>query len=170
MIGRWDGPLHPKENYQRGFRYGTYSTTESIKAGLDLEMPGKSHIRGKLVAKAIQCQKLLVSDLDDRVRQVLKLVKKVEPLGIPEHAPEKTVDTKETAELLRELGASSIVLMKNEKNVLPIKKDKTVGPRFLSLSRRLTVSAGRHGPECQSRGLLRWRLGLTPPLLRHHSL
>lgn len=107
-------------------RFGTYSTTESIKAGLDLEMPGASYIRGKLVSSALACRKLVDKDLDDCVREVLKLVKRVEPLGIPENAPETTVDSKETAQALRTVAANSIVLMKNEKNILPLKKDKTV--------------------------------------------
>ena len=114
-------------------RFGTYSTTESIKAGLDLEMPGASYIRGKLVNSALACRKLVDKDLDDCVREVLKLVKRVEPLGIPENAPETTVNSKETAQALRTVAANSIVLMKNEKNVLPLKKDKTV-------SRALAVS------------------------------
>ena len=89
-------------------------------------MPGASYIRGKLVNQALACRKLVDKDLDDCVREVLKLVKKVEPLGIPEKAPETTVDSKETAQLLRTVAASSIVLMKNDKNILPLKKDKTV--------------------------------------------
>lgn len=106
--------------------FGTYSTTESILAGLDLEMPGKSYIRGGLVKQALGCRKLLQTDLDACVRRVLDLVKKVEPLGIPENAPENTLNTKETGALLREICNGGIVLMKNEKNVLPFKKDKTI--------------------------------------------
>ena len=89
-------------------------------------MPGPSYIRGKLINQALACRKLVDKDLDDCVREVLKLVKKVAPLGIPENAPETTMDTKQTAKLLRTVAANAIVLMKNDKNVLPLKKDKTV--------------------------------------------
>jgi beta-glucosidase len=89
-------------------------------------MPGASYIRGNLIKQALGCRKLLVSDIDACVRKVLELVKRVEPLGIPENAPENTVDTKETASLLREIASGGIVLMKNEKSVLPFKKDKTI--------------------------------------------
>lgn len=111
--------------------YGTYSTTESIKAGLDLEMPGPTRIRGELINQALGCGKLLPHHLDKRVRELLKLIKKVLPLGIPEDAEEKTRDIPETAALLREIGAESLVLMKNEGNVLPFKPEKTtavIGP------------------------------------------
>ena len=93
-------------------------------------MPGPSYIRGNLVNQALTCRKLADEDLDERVREVLKLVKRVEPLGIPENAPEIAMDSKETAALLRTLAASSIVLMKNERNLLPLKKDKTVSEAF----------------------------------------
>ncbi|EXJ81029.1 beta-glucosidase [Capronia epimyces CBS 606.96] len=111
--------------------FGTYSTSEAIKAGLDLEMPGPTYVRGKLVNQALGCGKLGVHDVDQRVREVLKLVKRVEPLGIPENAPETTVDTPETSALLRALSSSGIVLMKNENNILPFSKEKStavIGP------------------------------------------
>jgi len=112
-------------------RFGTYSTTEAIKAGLDLEMPGPSYIRGKLINQALGCGKLSPPEVDARVREVLKLVKKVQPLGIPENAEETTIDSPETAATLRELSSNGLVLFKNEGNVLPFKKDKTtavIGP------------------------------------------
>ena len=106
--------------------FGTYSTSESLKAGLDLEMPGKSYIRGQLVAQALGCRKLLPIELDYCVRNVLNLVKKVMPLGIPENAPENMVNTKETSQTLRKVAGEGIVLLKNEESILPFKKDKTV--------------------------------------------
>ncbi len=89
-------------------------------------MPGASYIRGKLISQALACHKLVFKDLDDCVREVLKIVKKVEPLGIPENAPEMTIDSKETSQLLRTISANSVVLMKNEQNILPLQKEKTV--------------------------------------------
>lgn len=94
-------------------------------------MPGPTYIRGVLVNQALGCGKLGVPDVDDRVREVLKLVKKVQRLGIPENAPETTVDTPETADLLRSLASNGIVLMKNKGNILPFDNQKTtaiIGP------------------------------------------
>lgn len=94
-------------------------------------MPGPSYVRGKLVNQALGCGKLIEHDVDERVREVLKLVKRVEPLGIPENATETTVDTPETSALLRELSGSSIVLLKNENSTLPFSKEKStavIGP------------------------------------------
>jgi beta-glucosidase len=94
-------------------------------------MPGPSYIRGKLVNQALGCGKLSEHDIDQRVREVLKLVQKTLSLGIPENAPETTVDTPGTAALLRKIASNGIVLMKNEDKVLPFEKSKTtaiIGP------------------------------------------
>jgi hypothetical protein len=48
---------------------GTYSVDESIKAGLDLEMPGPPFMRtAATVSRMLQAGKLTVEDLDERVR------------------------------------------------------------------------------------------------------
>ena len=112
-------------------RFGTYSTTDAIKAGLDLEMPGPSYIRGQLVQHALGCGLLLPHELDARVREVLKFVKRLLPLEIPEDAPERPIDSPQTATLLRRMAADSLVLLKNDKGVLPFMKSNTtaiIGP------------------------------------------
>ncbi|KAF7193791.1 putative beta-glucosidase I [Pseudocercospora fuligena] len=111
--------------------FGVYSTTESIKAGLDLEMPGPPSLRGQQVDLAMRCGKLLRHHLDARVTEVLKLIKKLIPLQIEENAEERTIDSPETASLLRSIAAQSLVLTKNEGSILPFKKEKTtavIGP------------------------------------------
>ncbi|USW58805.1 Putative glycoside hydrolase, family 3, glycoside hydrolase family 3 domain, immunoglobulin [Septoria linicola] len=111
--------------------FGVYSTTEAIKAGLDLEMPGPPSLRGPQIDLALRCGKLLSHHLDARVTEVLKLIKKLLPLNIEENAEESTVDSPETAALLRSIAANSIVLNKNEGGILPFKKEKTtavIGP------------------------------------------
>ncbi|CAK7206644.1 beta-glucosidase [Sporothrix eucalyptigena] len=110
---------------------GTYSTAEAIKAGLDLEMPGPSFMRGSLVNHAVACGKLHEDDIDACVRRILEFTDKLLPLGIPSNAPEQTVDTKETAALLRQVASASIVLLKNQNKVLPFAKEKStcvIGP------------------------------------------
>lgn len=111
--------------------FGIYSTTEAIKAGLDLEMPGPANLRGMQLELALSCGKVLKHHLDARVKEVLRLIKRVLPLQIQENAEEKTIDSPETAALLRSISAGSQVLLKNEGSILPFKKEKTtavIGP------------------------------------------
>ncbi|KAJ5833683.1 hypothetical protein N7474_001994 [Penicillium riverlandense] len=111
--------------------FGTYSTSDAINAGLDVEMPGKTRWRGEALAHAVSSNKVAQFKLDERVRNVLNLANWVEPLGIPEDAPEKALNRPEDQALLRRAAAESVVLMKNEGGILPLKKDRSllvIGP------------------------------------------
>ena len=106
--------------------YGCYSAAESVKAGLDIEMPGPPYARGGQINHALMCGKLTEYDLDCRVREILKLINRVLPLGIPSDAPESTIDTPETSAKLREIAADGIVLLKNDRKVLPFDSNKSI--------------------------------------------
>ncbi|KAL1634406.1 beta-glucosidase [Diplodia intermedia] len=111
--------------------FGTYTSADSVNAGLDLEMPGPPRVRGKQTLIDHSVRKIADQTIDARVRNVLRLINAVDPLGIPENAPETTIDTPETAAALRRVGAASIVLMKNDNDVLPFRKDRSlavIGP------------------------------------------
>lgn len=111
--------------------YGTYTTSQAALAGLDLEMPGPPRFRGDLLNFAVGTDKVREHILDERARAMLKFIKKCAASGVPENGPEKAENTPETAELLRRIGAESLVLLKNEGDVLPLKKDKktvVIGP------------------------------------------
>lgn len=107
-------------------RFGTYSTSEAINAGLDLEMPGPSRWRGAALVHAVSANKVLSSELDERVRAVLKLVKKSAQARIPENAPETQLNRPVDRRLLRKVAADSIVLLKNQDDVLPFSQDRKI--------------------------------------------
>ncbi|PPQ71098.1 hypothetical protein CVT24_009849 [Panaeolus cyanescens] len=131
---------------------GTYSTTASIQAGLDIEMPGPTVMRGKAVERALQAGKLTINGIDKRVEkagehrvciknvtnersisiQVLNLVNKGIASGIPFDGPEESRDTPELRQLLRTAAADAIVLLKNDKKLLPVvnnpKSIAVIGP------------------------------------------
>jgi beta-glucosidase len=111
--------------------YGTYSTAQSINAGLDIEMPGPSAWRGKNVAKAVSVGKIKESTIDDRVSAVLRLTERCATSNIPPMGPEICLDTPEDRDLLRTLAAESIVLLKNENALLPLRPDKKVRESLL---------------------------------------
>ncbi|KAL2883734.1 hypothetical protein SGCOL_000881 [Colletotrichum sp. CLE4] len=107
--------------------FGTYSTSEAIKAGLDLEMPGPSRWRAGALSHAIMSNKVKRSELDSAVRNVLKLVKQgLENTSIPPNAPETEANTPEHIALLREAAAKSLVLLKNERSILPFDRNKKI--------------------------------------------
>lgn len=106
--------------------FGTYSTTEAVHAGLDLEMPGPPRFRGEPLKFSVETDKVREHVLDERARTVLEFVKKCAASGVKEGQEERAEDTPETAALLRKIGGESLVLLKNEGGILPLKKDKKV--------------------------------------------
>ncbi|KAI0775382.1 glycoside hydrolase family 3 protein [Irpex lacteus] len=102
---------------------GTFSTAGAIKAGLDLEMPGPTVVRGNAIVRALTGEKLFIEDVDARVRNVLELIKHAHKSGIPFDGPEEARDTPEVRALLRTASADAAVLLKNEKKLLPISKE-----------------------------------------------
>lgn len=75
----------------------------------------------------LSIRRLTENVIDDRIRALLNLINWCMKNGTPEDAPEQGNDTPETAKKLREIGAASQVLLRNDGGVLPFKKDKTVG-------------------------------------------
>ncbi|KAH2732912.1 hypothetical protein KXW77_003149 [Aspergillus fumigatus] len=98
--------------------FGTYSTAEALNAGLDLEMPGPTRLRGPLLELAISSRKVSRATLDERARTVLEFVQRARKAEVS--AVESTRDFPEDRRLNRKLAADSIVLLKNESGVLPL--------------------------------------------------
>ncbi|KAM0335307.1 hypothetical protein ACHAQA_000352 [Verticillium albo-atrum] len=109
--------------------WGTYSTAESINAGMDLEMPGPTQFRGKLLAIAVTTRKVSHATVDSAARNVLKFVKKVTAAARPWTGDPSAANTPENRRLVRKLVADSIVLLKNDHGSLPIlaRKSKSYG-------------------------------------------
>ncbi|KIJ67697.1 glycoside hydrolase family 3 protein [Hydnomerulius pinastri MD-312] len=104
---------------------GTYSTDLSLKAGLDLEMPGPPIWRTPLLVQTgLTAQKLYLSDIDARVAKLLTYVQKLANES-PDIAYSKGIEevresTPEMKAFCRKVAADSMVLLKNEGQVLPI--------------------------------------------------
>ena len=83
-------------------------------------MPGKTRHRGAAVEFALSSRLIKQSVLDQRARRVLQFVKQASKLSLSPAEGERNFP--EDRALNRELCASSIVLLKNDKNVLPLVK------------------------------------------------
>lgn len=93
---------------------------ESIKAGLDLEMPASYGKNDKLIVEAVNSGKLSMKALDKCVERVLTLIEKSE-----EAKTSGVWDMEADHQLARTICSQCSVLLKNEGNVLPLsKKDK----------------------------------------------
>ncbi|WP_426670292.1 beta-glucosidase BglX [Mucilaginibacter sp. McL0603] len=121
-IGEMINHGYAKDNYE--------AAEEALKAGSDMDMESRSYINN--LAKLVADKKISVNLIDDAVRRILK--KKFE-LGLfddpyrfinPER--EKTsLNRPEYVDAARDMARKSIVLLKNENNLLPLSKNlKTI--------------------------------------------
>ncbi|KAJ7041012.1 beta-glucosidase [Mycena alexandri] len=105
--------------------FGVYSVDLSIKAGLDLEMPGTNKWRSlDLVNRSIQSRKLTNRLIKQRATKVLELVQKC-AIGAPEvldgDGEERTLESDADKDLMRRVASQSIVLLKNDDGLLPLR-------------------------------------------------
>ncbi|KNZ74982.1 putative beta-glucosidase I [Termitomyces sp. J132] len=126
--------------------FGVYSVDTSLKAGLDLEMPGVNKWRTlDLVNRSIQSRKLTTRDIRSRARKVLELVQKC-ARGAPEildgDGEERTVNSEEDTMLMRKVAAESIVLLKNTGNVLPLNPAKLTKVAIVGGNAKATILSG----------------------------
>jgi beta-glucosidase len=122
---------------------GTHSVAETLKAGLDLEMPGADifktwmakspdmaqqtdtqHQRGgwlvrESLMKAVSSGQLTEAAVDDKVRRLLRAMF-ANGLFDQRPAPSGVIDTPEQVQVARKAAAQGMVLLKNAGPVLPI--------------------------------------------------
>lgn len=97
---------------------GVNEAAEAVKAGNELEMPSSGEVGPQKVLKAVQEGTLPVEKLDQAVERILTLIAKV-----MEHKKENAAyDKEQHHQLARKVAADTMVLLKNEDNVLPLKK------------------------------------------------
>lgn len=101
---------------------GTHSAGESVRAGLDLEMPGPARARAGLLAEA-QADPATAAAVKERARAVLRLIERTGTFANPRDvsdSAEKDTEYPETRALIRRAGAEGMVLLKNAGGVLPL--------------------------------------------------
>ena len=97
-----------------------HSVHESINNGLDLEMPGPAKYYGRLLEEAVSNWQLDEDALNDAVRRMLRLIIRTGKAGQPAKRKSGEVNTSKHQRLARQLAEESIVLLKNERQVLPL--------------------------------------------------
>ncbi|HTO99821.1 MAG TPA: glycoside hydrolase family 3 C-terminal domain-containing protein, partial [Anaerolineales bacterium] len=104
--------------------FGTYS--DKVPAGgLDLEMPGPGRWMGEeCVRKALADGSLTEAELDDRVCRLFRLMERVGTFADPVLHEERAENTAKQRALIRKTAQDTIVLLKNEGNLLPLNPAK----------------------------------------------
>lgn len=101
---------------------GTHSTVGSVTAGLNVEMPSKDYM-GQALLDSVKAGVVSEKVIDQRVREILRVRLAVEP--VPADKANKVMTAQpEDAQITYEVASQSVVLLKNQNNLLPIDLSK----------------------------------------------
>jgi beta-glucosidase len=128
----------------------THDAIAAANAGLDLEMPSAIYMTPANLLPAIQQGKLSVATIDDKVRRILRDMIR---FGFLDHDQTDTsipLYDQQGRELAREEARDSMVLLKNEGNLLPLDKTKLKTIAVLGPDAYPAVSGGGGSSQTQS--------------------
>lgn len=94
---------------------------EGLKAGLELEMPASGGINDAEIVKAVQEGTLDEAILDRAVERILNIV-----FEYVDNRKEQPLTLEEDHEFAQKVAEESIVLLKNEEAILPLKENEAV--------------------------------------------
>ncbi|MCR4782237.1 MAG: glycoside hydrolase family 3 C-terminal domain-containing protein [Lachnospiraceae bacterium] len=86
-----------------------------VHAGLDLEMPSSNGVNDREIVEAVESGKLDEKDLDKTVKRILTAIYRYQ-----DNKRDVELDLDSDHELSRKIAESSMVLLKNEDNILPL--------------------------------------------------
>ena len=95
---------------------------DSLKAGLDLEMPGPVKCNERKIIEAVQTGELAGEDLDQAVEKILKVIFDY----CDNHIEGASYDFDTGHKIAKKIAEESAVLLKNEDSILPIKESERV--------------------------------------------
>jgi beta-glucosidase len=92
---------------------------KGLEAGLELEMPSSNGAGDKKIVDAVKSGKLSEKTLDRAVERLLKIIFK----AVDSKKENADYDKEQHHQLAREVARESMVLLKNEGGILPLKKE-----------------------------------------------
>ncbi len=113
------------EMYSHGFAKDTIEAgLKAVIAGSDMDMESNAYIDG--LAKMVNEGKVDISLVDDAVKRILKVKFELglfdDPYRYCDEKREKTIGQKANHDAVFDMAKKSIVLLKNDSNLLPLKK------------------------------------------------
>ena len=101
-----------------------HSTEPAANAGLDLEMPGPARFFGEALVDAVKGGSVSQEVVDNMVRRILSIVEKSGAFEEVRKSSLEDSDTPEHRALARETASEAVVLLKNDQDLLPLKRER----------------------------------------------
>ncbi len=95
---------------------------DGLAAGLELEMPSSGGAGDRKIVEAVRAGLLPEEKLDRAVERILRIIFK----AVDNKKPNATYDSEAHHRLARAIARESMVLLKNEDNLLPLSKDSRI--------------------------------------------
>src|SRR5437016_266461 len=102
----------------------TYDAVAAANGGLDLEMPSGEFLNRKNLLPAIQQGKISVATIDDKVRRILRVAAQLGWLDHEQTDLSISRYNQQGKQVALQAAGESMVLLKNEGQLLPLSKDK----------------------------------------------
>jgi beta-glucosidase len=102
----------------------TYDGVAATNAGQDLEMPSGAHMNRKELLPAIEQGKVSVATIDDKVRRILRTAVRFSWLDRDQTDRSVPRFNQQGRRVALEAARESLVLLKNDNNLLPLDKGK----------------------------------------------
>ncbi len=115
-----------KEMISHGFaKDGADAAAKAVRAGSDMDM--ESHLYVEELVNLVRQGKVKETLVDDAVRRILRVKFRLglfdDPYKYCDEAHEKTIGSQANHDAVLDMAKKSIVLLKNENNLLPLKKN-----------------------------------------------
>ncbi|MFX1572757.1 MAG: beta-glucosidase [Promethearchaeota archaeon] len=103
---------------------GVKSTIGGITGGLDVEMPRAKYYKYRRVKKALQQGKISQAMIDEAVGRIMRTILHYVTKEDPQTYESAIIGCEEHCRIALEAAEKSMVLLKNEENILPLNKNK----------------------------------------------
>lgn len=101
---------------------GSNDHVEGVRHGSHLEMPSTGYNGPMEIVQAVENKQLSMAALDERVKEILTVI-----MNIPRRSDQDTIDYEKHHTIAKEAAMRSIVLLKNEDQLLPLNQTAKVG-------------------------------------------
>jgi beta-glucosidase len=100
--------------------WAVHNRVKALKAGLDLEMPGADPVNDQKIVEAVQAGEISEFELDQAAARVLDLILK----ALETKKEERELPEAEHHQLAKEIAGETMVLLKNQGDLLPLTEAK----------------------------------------------
>ncbi len=122
---------------------GTHSTVGAAVGGLDVQMPDNTFF-GEALYNAVKNGEVAEEIVDEKVRNILRVRFAVEAVA-DDVANQKNPSLPEQQQIAYDVATKSIVLLKNNGNLLPVNKEKVKKIAVIGLNAELITGSGGMG-------------------------